>query len=96
VYVKNLVDLLDHLHHPLRQLQKFQLSGGCYANRIPEWFRSLPMLAYLCIDVKEIRKEDLQLLSELSSLQRLSLSCNNVPTEHPFFLEKEHLVIGSS
>ena len=25
------VDLLDHLHHPLRQLQKFQLSGGLEA-----------------------------------------------------------------
>ncbi|CAN6363448.1 unnamed protein product [Urochloa humidicola] len=75
------VDLLDHLHHPLRRLQKFQLSGSYYANRIPQWFRSLPMLAYLCIDVKKVKNEDLQLLSELPSLRHLSLSCRDIPTE---------------
>ncbi|CAO2144786.1 unnamed protein product [Urochloa humidicola] len=82
------VDLLDHLHHPLRRLQKFQLSGSCYANRIPLWFRSLPMLAYLRVDVKEVKNEDLQLLSELPSLRHLSLSCRDLP--------KEQLVISSN
>ncbi|CAN6373033.1 unnamed protein product [Urochloa humidicola] len=82
------VDLLDHLRHPLRRLQKFQLSGSCYANRIPLWFRSLPMLAYLRVDVKEVKNEDLQLLSELPSLRHLSLSCRDLP--------KKQLVISSN
>jgi hypothetical protein len=55
------VDFLDHLHHPLGRLQKVQVNGSCYVNRIPWWFRSLPALAYLRIDVKEVKNADLQL-----------------------------------
>jgi disease resistance protein RPM1 len=75
------VDILDHLHHPLQQLHRVQLNRSCYLNRIPEWFRSLPSLAYLCIDVKEVKNEDLKLLSELTALIHLSLSSKAMPTE---------------
>ncbi|CAO2144784.1 unnamed protein product [Urochloa humidicola] len=75
------VDILDHLYHPLQQLHRVQLNSSCYLNRIPEWFRSLPSLAYLSIDIKEVKNEDIQLLSALPSLIHLSLSSKAMPTE---------------
>jgi len=75
------VDILDHLHHPLQQLHRIKLNSNCYLNRIPEWFRSLPNLSYLCVDIKEVKNEDLQFLSELPSLIHLSLSSRVMPTE---------------
>jgi hypothetical protein len=62
-------------------LQKIQLNGRCYVNRIPSWFRSVPALTYLRIDIKEVKNGDLGLLSELPSLRHLSLSSRTVPTE---------------
>ncbi|TVU24170.1 hypothetical protein EJB05_26572, partial [Eragrostis curvula] len=75
------VDILDHLHHPLEQLQRIQLSQSCYLSSIPEWFSSLLRLAYVCTSVKEIKNEDLQLLSQLASLRHLYLSSKVLPTE---------------
>uniref|UniRef100_A0A0E0MH79 Uncharacterized protein n=1 Tax=Oryza punctata TaxID=4537 RepID=A0A0E0MH79_ORYPU len=76
------VDLLHHLYHPIQELKKFKINKDCYLRRIPKWFRSLPNLSYVCIDVKEVKNKDLQLLSSLPSLIHLSLSLRVVPTEH--------------
>ncbi|KAJ1256842.1 hypothetical protein BS78_K286500 [Paspalum vaginatum] len=70
-----------------QQLQGIQLDSGCYLNSIPEWFISLPKLTYASIDIKEVKNEDLQLLSKLNSLLHLSLLSKIVPTRK--------LVIGS-
>jgi len=76
------VEFLDCLRYPLRQLRMIQLNKCCYLNRIPERFSELlPSLAYLCIDIKEVKNEDLRLLSELPSLIQLSLSSKAMPTE---------------
>ncbi|XP_052136681.1 disease resistance protein RGA5-like [Oryza glaberrima] len=76
------VDLLDHLYHPIQELKKFKINKDCYLRRIPKWFRSLPNLSYVCIDVKEVKNKDLQLLLSLPSLIHLSLTSRVVPTEH--------------
>lgn len=57
------------------------MNGRCYLIRTPAWFRSLPSLTYVCIDIKEVKNEDLQLLSELASLIHVSLSSKEMPTE---------------
>lgn len=76
------VDVLDCLHHPLRKLRIIQMNRSCYVNRIPGRFSDLlPSLAYLCIDISEVKNEDLHLLSELPLLQQLSLSSKAMPTE---------------
>ncbi|CAL4991425.1 unnamed protein product [Urochloa decumbens] len=75
------VVFLDHLRHPLQQLHRIQLNSRCYLIRIPAWFRSLEKLAYVCIDLKEVKNEDLQLFSELPCLLQLSLTSREIPTE---------------
>lgn len=93
------VDFLDHVYPPLHELQRFQLNKRCFLRRIPEWFRSLSNLIYVCIDVEEVKNEDLQLLSDLPSLCYLSLSSisitakelvirqNAFPSLHEFHLD---------
>ncbi|KAG8090135.1 hypothetical protein GUJ93_ZPchr0011g27454 [Zizania palustris] len=87
------VDLLHRLYHPIRGLKKFQMNKDCYLSSIPEWLRSLPNLAYVCVDVKEVKNKDLQLLSCLPLLTYLSLSSRVVPTEKLAICSKGFLVL---
>uniref|UniRef100_A0A0D9XU63 AAA+ ATPase domain-containing protein n=1 Tax=Leersia perrieri TaxID=77586 RepID=A0A0D9XU63_9ORYZ len=87
------VDLLHHLYHPIQGLKKFKINEDCYLGRIPKWFRSLPNLSYVCVDVKEIKNKDLRLLASLPSLIHLSLSSRVVPTEHLAICSKGFLVL---
>ena len=82
------VEFLDSLPDQGRSndLEKFKVTGGGRFVRLPQWFQGLDCLAFVEITVLRLVTEDLSILTNLPSLEHLSLGLD--------FLPEEAIVIG--
>lgn len=82
------VDFRDSLPDQGRSndLEKLKVAGGGRFVRLPQWFQGLDCLAFVEITVLRLVTEDLSILTNLPSLEYLSLGLD--------FLPKEATVIG--
>ena len=82
------VEFLDSLPDQGRSndLEKLKVTGGGRFVRLPQWFQGLDCLAFVEITVLRLVTEDLSILTDLPSLEHLSLGLD--------FLPEEAIVIG--
>uniref|UniRef100_A0A0E0AV02 Uncharacterized protein n=1 Tax=Oryza glumipatula TaxID=40148 RepID=A0A0E0AV02_9ORYZ len=80
------LDALDSLSSPPSDLQRLQLFPRvCVLPRLPKWIAKLKTLCILKVSVMELRKEDIEILSQLSCLEVFSLYVRTTPAEPIIF-----------